>query len=128
MRSRPSNLPSDSGTTAYQHSVRRANLGAVLSDVATCGQTSRARIAAATGLNKTTVSSLVTELLEMGLLEDADGEGRTGLVGRPSQPVRLNRGRVVSLGLEINIDFLSVRAVDLTGAVRHARQVTVDNR
>src|SRR5919206_5127238 len=106
MRSRPSILPADSGTTAYQRSVRRGNLGAVLSDVAASGRTSRARIAAATGLNKTTVSSLVAELLAMGLLEEPDGDERPGGVGRPSQPVRLSPGRFVSLGLEINIDYL----------------------
>jgi predicted NBD/HSP70 family sugar kinase len=111
-----------------QRAVRRANLGVVLEHVADSGPVSRATIAAGTGLNKTTVSSLVAELIEMRLLAETGDDERPGNVGRPAQTVRLSGNGVVSLGLEINIDYLATCATDLTGQVRHEHAVAVDNR
>jgi predicted NBD/HSP70 family sugar kinase len=112
---------------ANQRSVRRHNLGIVLRHIAERGPRSRAAIAQETGLNKTTVSSLVGELLEFGLVRETEVEMR-GTVGRPALPVELSGGRVAGLGVEIGVDFLAVRAADLTGAERHGERVVVDNR
>jgi predicted NBD/HSP70 family sugar kinase len=112
---------------ANQRSVRRHNLGVVLRHVADHGPRSRAAIAQETGLNKTTVSSLVGELIEFGLVRETEIE-LTGTVGRPALPVELSGRRVVGLGLELGVDFLAVRAADLTGDERHRALVTADNR
>jgi predicted NBD/HSP70 family sugar kinase len=112
---------------ANQRSVRRHNLGVVLRHVADHGPRSRAAIAQETGLNKTTVSSLVGELIEFGLVRETEVELR-GTVGRPALPVELSGRRVVGLGLELGVDFLAVRAADLTGDERHVALETVDNR
>jgi predicted NBD/HSP70 family sugar kinase len=112
---------------ANQRSVRRHNLGVVLRHVADHGPRSRAAIAQETGLNKTTVSSLVGELIEFGLVRETEVELR-GTVGRPALPVELSGRRVVGLGLELGVDFLAVRAADLTGDERHRVLVTGDNR
>ncbi|HKH16670.1 MAG TPA: ROK family transcriptional regulator [Solirubrobacteraceae bacterium] len=112
---------------ANQRSVRRHNLGVVLRHVADRGPRSRAAIAQETGLNKTTVSSLVAELIEFGLVRETEVELR-GTVGRPALPVELSGQRVAGLGLEIGVDFLAVRAADLTGAERHRSLVRGDNR
>jgi predicted NBD/HSP70 family sugar kinase len=112
---------------ANQRSVRRHNLGVVLRHVAEHGPRSRAAIAQETGLNKTTVSSLVGELIEFGLVRETEVELR-GTVGRPALPVELSGRRVVGLGLELGVDFLAVRAADLTGDERHRELVTTDNR
>lgn len=111
-----------------QHAVRRANLGVVLHHVAERGPLSRASIAAETGLNKTTVSSLVTELISTNLLHETGDDERPGTVGRPAQTVRLNPGGAVSLGIEIHFDYLSVCATDLCGEVRYTREVAASNR
>ena len=74
------------------------------------GPVSRATIAAGTGLNKTTVSSLVAELIEIRLLAETGDDERPGNVGRPAQTVRLSGNGVASLGLEINIDYLATCA------------------
>jgi predicted NBD/HSP70 family sugar kinase len=105
---------------ANQRAVRRHNLGVVLRHVSERGPRSRATIALETGLNKTTVSSLVTELIALDLLAERGLEQR-GTVGRPGQVVELSDGGVVALGLEINVDYLAVRALDLTGAERDRR-------
>ena len=112
---------------ANQRSVRRHNLGVVLRHVAERGPRSRAAIAQETGLNKTTVSSLVGELIGFGLVRETEVELR-GTVGRPALPVELSGRLVVGLGLEVGVDFLAARAADLTGVERHAARVTVDNR
>jgi predicted NBD/HSP70 family sugar kinase len=114
-------------TPANQRSVRRHNLGVVLRHVAERGPRSRAAIAQETGLNKTTVSSLVGELIEFDLVRETEFEQR-GTVGRPALPVELSGGRVAGLGLEIGVDFLAVRADDLSGAERHGVLVDGDNR
>jgi predicted NBD/HSP70 family sugar kinase len=112
---------------ANQRAVRRHNLGVVLRHVAEHGPRSRATIALETGLNKTTVSSLVTELIELDLLRERGFEQR-GTVGRPGQVVELSSGGVVALGLEVNVDYLAARALDLTGAERDRRLDARDNR
>lgn len=112
---------------ANQRSVRRHNLGVVLRHVAERGPRSRAAIAQETGLNKTTVSSLVGELIAFGLVRETEVELR-GTVGRPALPVELSGHRIVGLGLEVGVDFLAVRAADLAGGERHRVLISGDNR
>ena len=97
--------------------LRRSNLGVVLRHIATEGPISRARVAAETGLNKSTVSSLVAELDELGLVREGADHGRAPAVGRPATPIVIT-GTTVALGLEIAVDGLVAGVEDLTGAVR----------
>src|SRR3954466_9221977 len=112
---------------ANQRAVRRHNLGVVLRHLSDHGPRSRATIALETGLNKTTVSSLVTELIGLDLVVERGLEQR-GTVGRPGQVVELSGEGVVALGLEVNVDYLAVRALDLTGTERHRSLDVLDNR
>jgi predicted NBD/HSP70 family sugar kinase len=112
---------------ANQRAVRRHNLGIVLRHVVARGPRSRATIALETGLNKSTVSSLVTELIELGLLAERGAE-RRGAVGRPGLVVQLSGEGAVGLGLEVGVDYLAVHASDLAGTVRHRRLEAGDNR
>jgi predicted NBD/HSP70 family sugar kinase len=112
---------------ANQRAVRRHNLGVVLRHLSEHGPRSRATIALETGLNKTTVSSLVSELIGLDLVVERGLEQR-GTVGRPGQVVELSGDGVVALGLEVNVDYLAVRALDLTGSERHRGLDVRDNR
>jgi predicted NBD/HSP70 family sugar kinase len=112
---------------ANQRAVRRHNLGIVLGHVVRTGPRSRATIAQETGLNKSTVSSLVTELIELGLLAERGAE-RTGSVGRPGLVVEVAASGAAGIGLEVNVDYLSVRVVDLAGGVRHRALQAADLR
>src|ERR671923_2052896 len=112
---------------ANQRAVAQHNLGVVLRHLSERGPRSRATIALETGLNKTTVSSLVTELIGLGLLVERGLEQR-GTVGRPGQVVELSGDGVGALGLEGNVDSLAVRAPDLTGAERHRSLDVRDSR
>lgn len=112
---------------ADPHDVRRHNLSLVLRELAEHGPRSRATLALETGLNKSTVSSLVAELVELGLVRES-GQERPGAVGRPAQNVELDPGAPFVLGLEVNVDYLAVWAADLSGVVLHRAFVASDNR
>lgn len=105
------------GTAARQASLREHNLSLVLGHVLDAdAPVSRADLAAATGLTRATVSALVDLLVESRVL--AEGEPvQTGTAGRPAVPLTPARGTLAGLGLEVNVDYLGVRAVDLAGDV-----------
>ncbi|PRX96088.1 ROK family protein [Allonocardiopsis opalescens] len=104
--------PSDPRRAELAH-VRATNRAVVLRCVREQAPCSRADIAAATGLNKTTVSSLVSELLERRLLREI---GMTGnRVGRPAMMLTLDGASYAAIGIEVNVDHLTAVAVDLAG-------------
>ncbi len=112
---------------ADQTTVRRANLGVVLRKVAERTTCSRADVATETGLTRGTVSSLVGELIDLGLLIETGESATPRRVGRPGVGLRLG-DRVVAIGLEINVDHLAVSAEDLEGRVVIERVNRRDNR
>ena len=123
----PLNTNSSPVRRADQRAVRKSNLSLVARRIAEAGALSRAQVAKSTGLNKTTVSSLVAELIERGVVtESGRADGRR--VGRPAQILELDDSRIAALGLEINVDYLAVCVCDLRGAVRYRSIVEHDNR
>lgn len=115
-------------TQAVRHEEMRArNLEVVLGAVSRGGPLTRAALAEVTGLTKSTVSKLVGDLVDAGLLAET-GPARAGERGRPGVKVVLSGERVAALGLEINVDYLAARVLDLTGAVRCAARRERDNR
>jgi predicted NBD/HSP70 family sugar kinase len=104
---------------AGQRSLRDHNLSLVYRHIAAADPEhpySRADLAEITGLTKATVSSLVTDLRTARLVVELDPPAPHG-VGRPAIPLVVASGTAVALGLEINVDFVGIRAVDLTGLV-----------
>jgi predicted NBD/HSP70 family sugar kinase len=107
-----------------QTSLRRANLSLVLRSLRDHGARSRSRLATDLGLNKATVSSLVTELSERGLVRQGDVE-RGGL-GRPGMSVELDGRTVCGVGAEINAHHVATFALDLTGRLVSERRLSLD--
>ncbi|MDF5758989.1 ROK family transcriptional regulator [Spongiactinospora sp. TRM90649] len=121
-------MTEDDGRAAVRHDAMRAgNLALVLREVGRRGPLTRAALAEITGLTKTTVSRLVADLLDAGMVRES-GAVRGGERGRPGTAVRLSGERVAALGLEVNADYVSVCVMDLTRAVRVRRTQAVDNR
>lgn len=129
---RPGPLPVRRGPTgsvpagsvpADQATVRRLNLGLLMRSLAAGGPRSRARLAEDTGLNKATVSSLVTELVDRGLATEGIIQ-RSG-VGRPGRTIEVNAGVVRCVGLELNVDYLAGVITDLTGRVLARRRLNL---
>jgi predicted NBD/HSP70 family sugar kinase len=112
---------------ARQDALRQHNLALVLQHIAAGEPVSRARIAANTSLTKTTVSSLVDDLVSARLVTELGPEAR-GEIGRPGSALVLNRAGFVGIGLEINVDYLSVCVANLVGEVRYLRTRPRDNR
>src|SRR5262245_56685430 len=94
------------GHAADQTAMRRQNLSLALRALRDGGPQSRSRLAEATGLNKATVSSLVTELAERGLV--AEGDLARGEVGRPAAAIHLSGADVCGLGAEVNVGYVAV--------------------
>jgi predicted NBD/HSP70 family sugar kinase len=111
---------------AGQHTVRQHNRALVLRRVADVPRQSRAQLALATGLTRTTVSALVDELLAADLLAELAPD--RGSRGRPGAPLVLNANGRAGLGLEVNVDYIAGCVLDLTGAVRAYATEPVDNR
>lgn len=96
--------------------MRSTNLGVLLRHLYDHGGRSRARLAEETGLSKASVSILVAELVDRGLVREGRLD-RDGSVGRPGITVDLDGGRVAGLGVEINVDYIALTAIDLQGTV-----------
>jgi len=105
--------------------MRRSNLALVLRHLRDAGSRSRARIAVETGLNRGTVSSLVAELIDRGLVREGDVE-RGGSVGRPGQTVELDGRDIGGIGVEINVDYVTVVVLNLTNDVVYEHRVALD--
>lgn len=119
---------SEPGTPGNMGDVRRSNLALVLGRIAEAPSgihPSRAQVAAATGLTKASVSSLVLELLSIGLVREVglNQQGR----GRPGVGLELNPARAV-LGMEVNVDYISVGVADLAGQLVARETEERDNR
>lgn len=95
--------------------VRRHNLSAILGSVHHGGPISRAGLTRLTGLNRSTISALVAQLTELGLVVERPPDP-TNLVGRPSPVVAAN-DRVLAFAVNPEIDAVTVGLVGLTGVV-----------
>jgi predicted NBD/HSP70 family sugar kinase len=108
---------------ARQHTLRERNLELVARAVYEVREPlSRAGVAAATGLARATVSTLVDQLVAAGLVRELPAV-TGGRAGRPAVPLVPAPRSVVGLGLEVNVDYLGVRVLDLTGDVVAERLV-----
>jgi len=83
---------------------------------------SRADLATAVGLTKSTVSMIVRELLDEGWMVEREIIA-TGDLGRRPTPLFVDPARLMLMGVEVGIDSARVVATSLTGEVR-ARAVT----
>lgn len=95
--------------------VRRRNTAVVLRALRSGGAASRAELAAQTGLAKATVGTIVAALEGGGAVSEGAAQG--GSRGRPGRPLTLLGDRYVTLGLELNVDYVAAVVLDLAGSV-----------
>jgi len=86
--------------------VRQINLSVIMNHLRKKAPVSRAGLAQATGLNKTTVSSLVDELLQRQFVREIGFV--TGAKGHPAIMLDLNPAVGFIVGCEIGVDFILV--------------------
>jgi predicted NBD/HSP70 family sugar kinase len=102
--------------TGTTEDVRRSNLSTTLGILYRSGPVSRAALSKRTGRNRSTIASLVTDLVELGLVDERDPDS-FGQVGRPS-PVVSVRPEVTAIAVNPEIDALTIGLVGLDGGVR----------
>ena len=104
-------------TVARQSSLRDQNLSVVTRTLfASGGATSRAGLAERTGLTRATVSRLCQELLDAGILAE-QRPAENVRPGRPGTPLAPASRTLAGVGIEVNIDYMAGRALDLAGNV-----------
>lgn len=95
--------------------IRQRNLSAVLRLIHREGPTPRSRLTAITGLNRSTVAALVSELVELGLAQERAPE-ETNRVGRPSPVVSVSPA-VAAIAVNPEVDAVTIAAVGLGSRV-----------
>jgi len=108
-------------TSADQTLVRELNLSLVLQLIHNEAPLSRSQIAQITGLNKSTVSSLVENLMELHLVHET-GINQSG-TGRPSRLLAINSLAGGIIGVEFGVDFVTVAITDFAGNVKWRKTV-----
>lgn len=96
--------------------LRRHNLSAVLDRLHVAGPMSRSRLAAQTGLNRSTIRDLLGELTELGLVVEDRGTSGTG-PGRPSSVARVIPSGAAVLAVDLEVDSMAVAAVGIGGQI-----------
>lgn len=113
--------------TGDQALVREINLSLVLNTLRDHSPLSRASLATRTDLNKTTISSLVRQLVAAGFVSEI-GSGRTEELGRPGVLLDLDPKAGCIVGVEIGVDFISVIITDFAAQIvwRHREPTAAD--
>ncbi|WP_340537151.1 ROK family transcriptional regulator [Nocardioides sp. GXZ039] len=107
--------------------LRRSNLGLALRYLRDHGPRTRASLASELGMTRSTVSTLVTELIQRGLVTDGEQVQRT-TVGRPGTAVELDGRGIAGLGAEVNVNHVATLALDLRGEVIEEQRLALDAR
>jgi predicted NBD/HSP70 family sugar kinase len=115
-------------TAATQDDLRRHNRARLLRRLHESGAASRSDLVAFSGLNRSTVGVLVSELAEVGLV--TEGAGSAGQVGRPSLMVQPDSAAAVVVAFDLRVERTIVALVGIGGGVlwrkeqRHKRSYT----
>ena len=100
---------------ATQDDVRRHNLARMLRYLHEDGAKTRSELVAYSGLNRSTVGVLVSELADVGLVYE--GAGSAGQVGRPSLVVQPRAESALVVAFDIRVERTVVALVGLGGHV-----------
>ena len=110
-------------SVARSNTIRDINRQIVLNYVRELGPISRAEIARETALQRSTVSLIVDELTDHGLVEESSGES-TG--GRPPSLLSLRTADPVAIGVDLGTINTVIAASDLAGRVLSQEEFSTD--
>ncbi|MEF3303048.1 ROK family transcriptional regulator [Paenibacillus sp. GYB003] len=111
-------------TTGDQHLVKKINKSIVLDSIIRSHPLSRAQLSEMTGLNKGTVSALVSELIDERLVYEI-GLG-TSSGGRKPVMLVFNRSAGYAIGIDIGVRYVLAVLTDLGGRTIAERRVEPD--
>jgi len=110
-------------SVARPNTIRDINRQIVLNYVRERGPISRAEIAQETALQRSTVSLIVDELKEGGLIEEVSGESRGG---RPPILLSLRTADAVAIGVDLGVTRTVVATSDLAGRLVEQEEFQTD--
>ena len=102
-------------TTADQSLIRELNTSIVMDNIRLYAPLSRAELAQRTGLNRSTISLIIDELISRGFVHETARQNPT--IGRPGISLQLNPDGGFVVGLEIGVDFLTVIVTNFIGEI-----------
>lgn len=102
--------------------VRRTNLSRLLQLLHVEGSLTRAELTASLGLNRSTVGTLVADLVARGLVNEGLPQA-TGGPGRPSPLVSIRTDTYAALAIDVKVDSLATALVALGGHVLHRERM-----
>ncbi len=106
--------------------LRSHNLSAVLTRIHHDGPLSRRNLVAATGLNSSTITILVNELIDRGfVIETSTVSAKKKDVGRPTMLLHPSEG-IIAIALNPEIDAITVGVVSLGGKVQRTIRFETD--
>lgn len=111
------------GTLAW---LRDRNRHRVVEVLRTRGRVSQAEIARATGLSRTTVSSLVAELKQAGLVSEIDDQKVETRGGRPAGQLTLRSPAQAVVGIDFGHSHVAVALADLGHNLLGERRCDID--
>ena len=111
---------------ATREQTRRHNSRLVLRTIYDSGQVGRADIARATQLTRTTVSSVVSDLMEQGLVEEVGYGPSEG--GKPPVLLRVVDDARHAVGIDLASDEFRGAVVNLRGEIQHRASLPLRSR
>jgi glucokinase-like ROK family protein len=111
--------------TADQNFVRQLNTRLVLDTLRREAPMSRADLSSRTGLNRSTISNIINELIQTGyvyetMIQEQDRVGRPGIL------LELNPKGGAAIGIEIGVGFISCIVTDFTANVVWRERMLLD--
>ena len=100
-----------------QASLREGNRRRLVRLLQAHGPMTRAELSRAAEVSRSTVSAIIAELIDEGLVEEPGQTLTRGQAGRPGSLVRLNPSAGVAVGIDIDHQHLRVMAADLAQTV-----------
>ena len=110
--------------TGDQMLVRQLNTAVILDCLRLNSPLSRAETSSKTGLNRSTVSSIVNQLVQEGLVREI--EFQKDKLGRPGMLLELSPDGACAIGAEIGVGFVSIMLADFGAKPIWRKRVAVD--
>ncbi len=112
-----------SANVARSSTIRDINRQIILNHIREKSLVSRAEIARLTALQRSTVSLIVEELKNIGLIEEIDGESSGG---RPPQLLSLRTTHAIAVGVDLGKKRTIVATSDLAGRILEQEEFPTD--
>ena len=119
-------MPED-GADGSLEALRERNRMRVIDALRRSGTATRSELARSTGLSRTTIATLLTDLQARGLVvESEDGEGRPGGRGRPPALLRLDPSAGAAVGVDFGHTHVRVAVADLSSTLLAERSAPIE--